>query len=165
MAAAYARVDAEEAFDWLLAQSVEAQRRSVSMVVSRLVDMSPEAALAQIERIDDHSRPALYRSAFSAWSRYDPDAANAFLGQIPTSERDPAINGMLQQTLFAGNVRSAERLFDRIVDEETRRQAATTMYMHLSRTDPDRAERYRELSSMTIAEDGSITISLPAQGF
>ncbi|MDE0421228.1 MAG: hypothetical protein OXK76_10150 [Gammaproteobacteria bacterium] len=193
----YARLDAGEAFDWLMAQSVEAQRQSASFVVSRLADVSPDAALEQIDRIDDldtatiagsrvisgwaaddpraavraiarmrdDSRPALYRSAFAAWSRYDAEGANAFLGQIPTSVRDAAINGMLQETLFAGNVRSAERLFNRIVDEEMRRHAATTMYLHFSRTDPDRAERYRELSSMTMDEDGSITISLPGPGF
>ena len=190
----YARLDAEEAFDWLQAQPAEAQRQSASMIVSHVAE---EAALGMIDRIDDpttamiagsqlmsrwaaddpraavraitrmrgDSRPNLYQHAFSTWSRYDPEGANAFLGQVPASGRDAAIRGVMQQALFDGNVESAESLFDRIVDTESRRSAATTIYFNLSRTDPERAERYRDISDVTVNEDGSIIFRVPAQGF
>lgn len=193
----YARLDAEEAVDWLLAQSAEAQRHGASAIVWSLRDESPEVALEVIERIEDptatmvagsqlvsrwaeddpraavraiarigdDSRPALYTGAFSTWSRYDLEGANAYIGQIPASGRDAAIQGVMQQVLSDGDLESAERLFDRIVGAESRQRAATTMYFHFSRTDPDRAERYREMSDVTIDEDGSMIFRVPAGGF
>ncbi len=194
----YAELDAEEAFDWLLTQSPEAQRSSMPAILGRVAEESPEAALELIDRIDDaatttlaeaqlmsswarddphaavraiarlgeRSRPQLYGIAFAAWSRQDREAATAFLGRIPVSGRDVATNGMLQQILFAGDVQAAEELFDRLVDERTRRRAATTMYFHLSRTDPKRAERYREISDANIsAEDGSMTVTIPTEWY
>ena len=196
VARGYVALDAEETVDWLLRQPVEAQRRSVSMVASRLAEDSPESALRLIDRIDDpaattvagiqlmsrwarddpraavrviagmkdRSRPQLYRTAFSAWSDIDPEAASAFIGRIPASDRDAATNGVMQQALLDGDVQSAEELFDTLVDTKTRARAATTMYLHLSPTDPKRAERYREMSDMTIAEDGSMTVTIPNPG-
>ena len=195
VAVGYAALDAEEAFDWLLGQPLEAQRRSAQMVISHLAEESPEAALRLIDRIDDpiagafatsvlvsrwagddpraavraivrmgdHSRPELYRSAFSAWSSVDPEAARAFIGQVPASGRDAATSGVLQQVLFAEDVQFAEELFDRLVDQEVRRNAATTMFFHFSRTDPERAERYREIAGIATAEDGSVTVRIPVQ--
>lgn len=195
VARGYAALDAEEAFDWLLGQPLEAQRRSAQTVVSRVAMESPEAALRLIGRIDDpttataaasvlvsrwtrddpraavraiarmgdHSRLEMYRHAFSAWSSIDPEAATVFIGQVPVSGRDEATNGVLQQVLFAGDVQFAEQLFDRLVDKEARRNAATTMFFQLSRTDPKRAERYREIADIATAEDGSVTITIPGQ--
>jgi len=133
-----------------------------AQLISEWTRDDPRAAVRAIARVRDDSRPQLYQAAFGAWSRLDPGEASAFLDQIPASSRDAAISGVLQQTLFAGNVQSAEELFDRIVDTETRRAVATTMYFHFSRTDPTRAERYREMSGVEIGEDGSITVTLPA---
>lgn len=194
---AYAELDAQEAFDWLQAQPVEVQRQSASLIVARLAEESPQAALEMIDDIDDpntaaiassqlvyrwaandpraavraitrmrsDSRPDLYRDAFRVWSRYDTDAATAFLGQIPASGRDPATVGVMQQVLSDGEVESAQSLFDRIVDAESRQDAARTMYFHFLRTDPERAARYRYLSGLTVnVEDGSIIYSVPAQG-
>ena len=193
----YARLDAEEAVDWLLTKSADAQRQAASMIMWPLAEESPEIALELVERledstatmiagsqlmsrwaeddpqaavraiarIDDDARPSLYTSAFHAWSRYDPEAANAFIAQVPASGRDAAIQGVMQQALFDGDADLAESLFERIVDAESRQAAATTMYMRFSRSDPERAERYREMSEMTIAEDGSITVTIPAQRF
>lgn len=194
---AYARLDAEEAVDWLLTQPADAQHHAVSMIMGPLADESPEVALDLIERLDDptttamagsrlmsrwaaddpraavraiarldgDARPALYTSAFSTWSRHDPQGADAFVGQIPASGRDAAILGMMQQALFSENVESAERLFERIDSTESRQAAATTMYFQLNRTDPERAERYREMSGITVDEDGSVILRLPAQSF
>ena len=190
----YARLDAEEAVDWLLSQPAEAQRHGASAVIWSLAEESPEVALELVERLEDPttsmivgsqlmsrwaaddpraavraiariSRPALYASAFATWSSYDPEGANAFIGQIPASGRDAAIHGVMQQVLSDGDFESAERLFDRIVNAEARRNAATTMYFHLSQTDPEQAERYREMSDVTVDEDGSMIFQIPAQSF
>ena len=194
---AYARLDAEEAVDWLLTQPADAQQHAVSMIMGPLAEESPEVALDLVDRLEDptttaiagsqlmsrwaaddpraavraiarldgDARPALYTSAFSTWSRHDPQGADAFVGQIPASGRDAAILGMMQQALSSENVESAERLFERIDSTESRQAAATSMYFQLNRTDPERAERYREMSGITVDEDGSVILRLPAQGF
>lgn len=136
-----------------------------SQLISRWAEDDPRAAVRAIARIGDDARPALYTSAFNTWSRHDPEGANAYLGQVPASGRDWAIQGVMQQTLSGGDVESAENLFDRIVDDESRKTAATMMYFHFSRSDPERAERYREMSGMTVDEDGSLIFRVPAQGF
>jgi len=132
-----------------------------SQLMSRWIVDDPRAAVRAIVRIGDDARPALYTSAFSTWSRHDPESANAFIGQIPASGRDAAIQGVMQHALSDGDVESAEDLFDRIVDNESRKTAATMMYLHLSGSDPERAERYREMSGMTVEEDGSIIFRVP----
>lgn len=134
-------------------------------LMSRWAEDDPHAAVRAIARLGDDARLPLYRSAFSAWARHDPEGATAFVDQVPASDRDSAISGVLQHTISAGSVQEAEALFDRIVDEEIRSATATTMYLHLSQTDPKRAERYREMSETTIAEDGSITVTIPAERF
>ncbi|MCY3837187.1 MAG: hypothetical protein OXH09_00775 [Gammaproteobacteria bacterium] len=134
-------------------------------LMSRWVVDDPRAAVRAIARIGADARPTLYTSAFSTWSRHDPESANAFIGQTPASGRDAAIQGVMQHALSDGDVESAEDLFDRIVDDESRKAAATMMYFHFSGSDPERAERYREMSGMTVAEDGSLIFRVPAQGF
>ena len=136
-----------------------------SQLISRWAEDDPRAAVRAIARIGDDARPALYTSAFNTWSRHDPEGANAYLGQVPASGRDWAIQGVMQQTLSGGDVESAENLFERIVDTEPRKSAATTMYFHFIQSDPARAERYREMSGMTVDEDGSLILRVPAQGF
>lgn len=193
----YALLDAQEAVDWLLAQTTDVQRAGASAIMRPLAEESPETALELIERLDDpdttmiagsqlmfrwaaddpraavraitrmrgESQAQLYQSAFSTWSRYDPESANEYIGQIPASGRDAAIQGVMQRVLSDGDVESAESLFDRIVDAESRRRAATMMYFQLSRTDPERAERYREMSGVTVDQDGSVMVRIPSQGF
>lgn len=137
-----------------------------SQLVYRWAAHDPRAAVRAITRMRSDSRSDLYRNAFRVWSRYDTDAATAFLGQIPASGLGPAIEGVMQQVLSDGEVESAQNLFDRIVDADSRRNAARTMYLHFSRTDPVRAERYREMSGSTVSveEDGSIIYRIPARG-
>ena len=193
---AYARLDAEEAFDWLQTQPVEARRHAAPIIVSSLAEESPEAALEMIDRIDDPTtamsagfqlmyrwasdnphaavraitsvrgdwQPQLYLGVFTAWSDYDLEAAKASIGQVPASGRDAAIQGLLPKVLSDGDVESAERLFERIVATESRRRAATTMYFHFNRTDPKRAERYREMSELILDEDGAVLVRVPVQG-
>ncbi|MCY3622551.1 MAG: hypothetical protein OXH68_12685 [Gammaproteobacteria bacterium] len=136
-----------------------------SQLISRWAEDDPRAAVRAIARIGDDARPSLYTSAFSTWSRHDPEGANAYIGQIPVSGHDWAIQGVMQQTLSDGDVESAENLFERIVDTEPRKSAATMMYFHFIQSDPARAERYREMSVMTVDEDGSLILRVPAQGF
>ena len=139
--------------------------RSGSQLMSRWARNDPHAAVRAIARLGDDLRPPLYQTALRTWAQHDLEGAIAFVDQVPASARDAAIDGVLQHTLIDGDTQKAEELFNRIVNEEHRANAATTMFIHLSRTDPKRAERYREMSATTIAEDGSITVTIPAGGF
>lgn len=116
-----------------------------SQLISTWATSDPRAAIRGIPRMDTSMSQSLYQTAFSAWSRTDPEAATAFLDQVPLSSRDSAIRGVLQQTAFR-NIDLAERLYDRIADEGARRWAAAILYRSLRVDDPKRAERYRELS-------------------
>lgn len=116
-----------------------------SQLISTWAASDPRAAIRGITRMDTSMSQSLYQTAFSAWSRTDPEGATAFLDQVPSSNRDSAIRGVLQQTAFS-NVDLAERLYDRLDDDGARRWAASILYMSLRVDDPKRAERYRELS-------------------
>ena len=142
----------------------QARLMAGSRLISRWAREDPRTAIRAISRMEEPARPGIYQSAFSQWAEFDPDAATAHLGRIPPASRDAATHGVLQATLFAGDIDAAERLFERIGDEELRRAAATTMYMRLS-DDPDRAARYRELSDIKVGEDGFMTIRVPDEGF
>ena len=176
----FADVAPEEAFEWLLDQSVEAQRSAVPYVVGRIAADSPESALRLVNRVgdshakqfagfqliwtwadtdpraavraiahmDDSMSQQLYQTAFRSWSVSDPESAMAFLDRLRSSDRDHAILGMLQHEASA-NADVAERLFDRVTDDEVRRQAATALFVNLREVDPERAEHYRELSGVT----------------
>ncbi len=134
----------------------EARQIAGSQLMSTWVETNPRAAVRAIARMDDDLSQHLYRSAFHSWSGFDREGATAFLNQVPASGRDWAINGVLSQALFGGDPAFAERIYNRLVGEEARQQAATTMYFFLSRTDPKRAERYREMSGLQFDEDGQI---------
>ena len=131
-----------------------ARQTAGSQLISTWAASEPRAAIRGILRMDTSLRPNLYQTAFRAWSRTDPESATAFLDQVPSSNRDSAIQGVLQQTAFR-NVDLAERLYDRLADDGARRRAAATLYMSLRESDPKRAERYRELLG---AEPQRITI-------
>ena len=121
-----------------------AKQAAGSQLISTWAASDPQAAIRAIPRMDASMGQNLYQTAFSAWSRTDPEGATAFLDQVPSSNRDSAIQGVLQQTAFR-NVDLAERLYDRLDDDWARRRAAASMYMSLRESDPKRAERYREL--------------------
>lgn len=176
----YANVEPEEAFEWVLDQSAEAQRHAVSMVVGQIAaespasalrmidrirdpvarqaagselitawaDTDPQAAIRAISRMDPSMSQNLYRIAFRVWSRFDTEDATAFLDQVPSSNRDGAIQGVLAQTA-SRDVDLAERLYDRLSGDEARKQAAMTMFLSIREVDPKRAERYRELLGTT----------------
>lgn len=129
-----------------------------SQLISTWVATDPRAAIRAIPRIDASTSQNLYQTAFSAWSRSDPEGATAFLDQVPSSDRDGAIEGVLRQTAFS-NVGLAERLYDRLTSDGARRRAAATLYMGLRQVDPKRAEHYRELlGELRVAEPQRITI-------
>ena len=151
------------------AESPEAARRLIeriddrevrqiagSQLMSTWVETNPRAAVRAIARMDDDLSQHLYRSAFHSWSGFDREGATAFLNQVPASGRDWAINGVLSQALFGGDTAFAERIYNRLASDKARQEAATTMYFFLSRTDPKRAERYREMSGLQFDEDGQI---------
>ena len=72
----YTRLDADEAFDWLLEQSVDAQRGSVSSVVRHVARDSPDAALRLIGRIDDpKARQHAGSTLMHEWVELDPRMA------------------------------------------------------------------------------------------
>ena len=142
----------------------EARQLASSRLISKWARDDPQSAIRAIPRMEERARPGMYQSTFSQWARFDPDAAMAHLGRIPVASRDAATHGVMQAKLYAGDIDAAERLFERIGDEETRRAAATIMYMRL-RNDPDRAERYREISEINVGEGGFMTIRVPNQRF
>ena len=114
-------------------------------LISTWVDADPQAAVRAISRMDDSMGRPLYQFAFQSWSRFDPESATAFLDQIPSSHRDDAIQGMVQQAA-SSDPDLAERLFERLKGDDARRSAAVVLFHRLSEIDPKRAERYRELS-------------------
>ena len=133
----------------------------------RLVDQwareDPRTAIRAIPRMEKTAQRGMYVSAFRQWARFDPDGATAHISRVPASHRDAATLGAMQTVLSRGDADAAERLFDRIVDEETRQSAATIMHRQLSASDPERAVRYRDLSELSIGEDGSMTVRVRAR--
>ena len=117
-------------------------------LMSTWVDADPQAAVRAIARMDESMSQPLYQFAFQSWSRFDPDSATAFLDQIPSSHRDHAIQGMLQQAAY-NDPDLAEQFFERLKGDEARRGAAAILFQNLREFDPERAERYRELSGTT----------------
>ena len=134
----------------------EARQIAGSQLMSTWVETDPRAAVRAIARMDDDLSQQLYQSAFRSWSGFDREGATAFLNQIPASSRDWAIDGILTRSLFGGDTAFAERMYNRLAGDEARQQAATTMYFFLTRTDPERAERYRDVSGVQLDEDGQI---------
>ena len=153
----------------IAAKSPEAARRLIGRIGDRetrqiagselmfaWVETDPRAAVRAIARMEDDLSQQLYQSAFQSWSGFDREGATAFLNQIPAASRDWAINGILTRALFGGDTAFAERMYNRLAGDVARKQAATTMYFFLTRTDPERAERYREMSGLQFDEDGQI---------
>ena len=117
-------------------------------LISTWVETDPQAAVLAIARMGDSMSQRLYHHAFQEWSRFDPVSATASLDQIPPSHRDGAIQGMVQQAAFT-DPDLAEQLFDRLKGDEARRGVARMLFDSLREVDPERAERYRELSGVT----------------
>ena len=126
----------------------EARQIAGSALISTWVETDPRTAVRAIARMGDEFSQRLYLSAFQSWSGFDREGATAFLNQVPSSDRDWAINGILHQALFGEDIAFAERMYNRLAGDEVRQQAASMMYYFLSRTDPKRAERYREMSGV-----------------
>lgn len=117
-------------------------------LIATWIETDPQTAVRAIARMDDSESEHLYLFAFQMWSRFDHKSATAFLDQIPSSNRDGAIQGMVQQAAFR-DPDLAERFFDRLKGDEARRSAASMLFHSFREVDPKRAERYRELSGVT----------------
>ena len=171
---AYAKLDPEEAFDWLMSQDAiqyghvdqliseaakESPRRArllvdripdgpgkesaASRLVTAWIKVDPHTAVEEIPRLGLTTTEVLYTNAFGTWCQSNPDAATAFLGQVPAASRDSAIMGIIGHALSRGNdVALAERMYDRLTSDDIRRQAAATLHSRLRDIDPERAKRY-----------------------
>lgn len=123
-------------------------------LMSKWVETDPRAAVRAIARMDQEFSQELYREVFENWSHYDRSGAMGFVNRIPASQRDAAIQGMLRRALHAGDFGFAERMYDRLASDESRVSVAATMYFSISRTDPERAERYGEVAGLKLDEYG-----------
>lgn len=123
------------------------QQGARRQLISTWIETDPQAAVRAIARMDDPRSQSLYHHAFQAWSRFDPVSAAASLDQVPPSHRDAAIQGMVAQAGFT-DPDLADRLFDRLKGDEARRSVARMLFNSLRDDDPERAERYRELSGV-----------------
>ena len=68
----YAKVDIEGAFEWLGAQSVEAQHRSARSLVREAHDEPPETVLRLIDQLDPAARAPARSRLVSKWAEQDP---------------------------------------------------------------------------------------------
>ena len=125
--------------------------------MSSWVETDPQGAVRAIARMDESEDLPLYAFAFQRWSSFDPESATAFLDRIPSSHRDGAIQGMVQQAALR-DADLAEQLFDHLKGDDSRRAAAATLFHALHEVDPEAAERYRELSG--IADDQPIRMNI-----
>ena len=171
---AYAKLDPEEAFDWLMSLDASQHRhvdrlitetakespgrarqllgripdgpakdRAAKQLVTAWISVEPQAAVAEIPRLGVAETDALFKNAFRTWCESDPDAATAFLGRVPSASRDSAIMGVIDHALSRGNdVALAERMYDRLISDDMRQQAAATLRSRLRGVDPGRAQRY-----------------------
>ena len=119
---------------------------NLSIVLTR---RDPREALrwAQSFRSSDE-RTALVASILSQWSRNDAETATETLLRLPRGpEREKALELVLHQQVRALRLDVAERLFDDIESEDTRRRIAALLHHHYTQTDPDaaKASRYREI--------------------
>ena len=171
---AYAKLDPEEAFDWLMSLDASQHRhvdrlitetakespgrarqllgripdgpakdRAAKQLETAWISVEPQAAVAEIPRLGVAETDALFKNAFRTWCESDPDAATAFLGRVPSASRDSAIMGVIDHALSRGNdVALAERMYDRLISDDMRQQAAATLRSKLRVVDPERAQRY-----------------------
>lgn len=173
---AYAKLDPEEAFDWLMSLDASqhrhvdrlitetakgspdrarqlldrmpggpAKERAAGQLVTAWISADPQAAVGVIPRLGVDETDKLFKNAFRTWCESDPDAASAYLGQVPTASRDSAIMGIIDHALSRGNdVSLAERMFDRLASDQARQRAAERLYSTLRNIDAERANRYRD---------------------
>ena len=97
-------------------------------LVTAWTKVDPHAAVGEIPLLGLTTTQDLYTSAFRTWCQSNPDAATAFLRQVPAASRDSAIMGIIGHALSRGNdLALAERMYDRLTSDDIRRQAAATL--------------------------------------
>ena len=122
-----------------------AKESAARQLITAWVRLDPPAAVGEIPHLAVNTTEALYRNAFTTWCQSDPDAATAFLGRVPAASRDSATMGIFDHALSRGNdVALAERMYERLADDEARQRAAARLFSTLRDMDPARAKRYQE---------------------
>jgi len=117
-------------------------------LVFRWVESDPQAAIRWIDRAENiGNRNRLYETAFQRWSQVDRQGAIAGMRRLPASTRESAAMGMINAGLFAHDIEFVDQVFDTLETDTARRNAARTIHARLRNTDPDLAERYRELAA------------------
>ena len=96
------------------------------------------------------ARSTATASLVGQWAGFDRDSALRYVERIPTpAERDAALVSVIQA--HHGDVDFAGRMFDRLTVPEQRAVAARLLYFSLRESDPQRAERYREIAESEAA--------------
>ena len=117
---------------------------AVESIVSAWASEDPRAARRWIAaNAEGSQRTSLFSALYTEWAYIDQaEAATNALRHDNRSERDAALSAMAT-TVARQNPDLAERLYNAIQDDEVRREAAIFIAWWFERTDPERAERYR----------------------
>ena len=92
---------------------------------------------------ENYQRASLFSALYTGWALVDQaEAATNALRHDNRWERDHLLSSMTA-AVVRQNPDLAERLYNRIQDDDVRSTAAIWMAIWLERTDPERAERYR----------------------
>ena len=120
-------------------------RKAISSIVSAWASEDPQAARRWIAaNAEDGHRAALFSRLYVEWAYVDQaEAAANVLRHGDRSERDAAL-AATATTVARKNPDLAERLYAEIQGDEQRRSVARYFAASWRRTDPGRAERYRD---------------------
>lgn len=140
VASRYAEADPEGAFEWLMDQSVEAQRHALPSVVRQMAAESPDSALRLVDRIADSSaKRAAGIELMSTWVEADPQAAVRAIARMDDSVGQP-LYAFAFQMWSSFDPESATAFLDRIPFSH-RDGAIHGMVKQAAFTDPDLAEQ------------------------
>lgn len=89
VARGYARLDPEEALDWILEQPLGLQGSAVSSVFHMVAAKSPDAALPMIDRVPEVYRDRVGSIVVSRWVEDDPRAAIRALEELDGDASQP----------------------------------------------------------------------------
>lgn len=159
--------DREAALQWVVSQPPSAKRTSrIAEVAAAVAEDSPAEMLALADRLDTAARREVAQRVLAVWAKSDPRAALAALDELADRRLTQTTEQSLVFTWTQSDPMAAfEWARTRPASDNRTGALSTTMYFQLNRTDPERAERYREMSGITVDEDGSVILRLPAQSF
>lgn len=125
------------------------ERNRVAAEVARAWVQSDSTAAARWvdSLVDEDLRAAATRTLVGVWSNIDRDAALRYVEQIPsTAEREAALVEIIQAQ--SHDAAYSKGLFDQLSTQRYRTGAAKVLYRELRRSDPELAERYRQLAGV-----------------